>query len=114
MRQQNQVIAQDIYCDGHKHQEQAGPETPIVTRTFPVGTMLIVAMAGPRVLRSRGSRDYSSSFRCLPASSNVPGEALLPLECVVHFQLRISGRSRPYLLMYCLCSTSLSLSCCFR
>ena len=31
-----------------------------------------------------------------------------------HFQLRISGRSWPYLRMYCLCSTSLSLSCCLR
>ena len=33
---------------------------------------------------------------------------------VPHFQFRISGRSWPYLSMYCLCSMSLSLSCCFR
>jgi len=33
---------------------------------------------------------------------------------LLHFQFRISGRSSPYLSMYCLCSTSLSLSCCFR
>jgi hypothetical protein len=31
-----------------------------------------------------------------------------------HFQFLISGRSWPYLSMYCLCSISLSLSCCFR
>ena len=31
-----------------------------------------------------------------------------------HCQLRISGRSSPYLSMYCLCSISLSFSCCFR
>ena len=31
-----------------------------------------------------------------------------------HFQLRISGKSWPFLSMYCLCSISLSLSCCFR
>ena len=31
-----------------------------------------------------------------------------------HFQLRISGMSWPFLSMYCLCSMSLSLSCCFR
>ena len=31
-----------------------------------------------------------------------------------HFQFRISGMSSPYLSMYCLCSISLSLSCCFR
>jgi hypothetical protein len=29
------------------------------------------------------------------------------------FQFRISGRSWPFLSMYCLCSMSLSLSCCF-
>ena len=31
-----------------------------------------------------------------------------------HFQSRISGMSSPYLLVYCLCSISLSLNCCFR
>jgi hypothetical protein len=31
-----------------------------------------------------------------------------------HFQLRISGRSCPCLQIYCLCSTSLSLSCSLR
>jgi hypothetical protein len=31
-----------------------------------------------------------------------------------HFQLRTSGRSSPFLSMYCLCSISLSLSCCFK
>jgi hypothetical protein len=31
-----------------------------------------------------------------------------------HFQLRISGRSSPFLSMYCLCSISLCLSCSFR
>ena len=33
---------------------------------------------------------------------------------VPHFQFRISGMSSPSLSMYCLCSISLSLSCCFR
>ncbi len=33
---------------------------------------------------------------------------------LLHFQFRISGMSWPYLSMYCLCSMSLSLSCCFR
>ena len=33
---------------------------------------------------------------------------------LLHFQFRISGMSSPYLSMYCLCSISLSLSCCFR
>src|SRR5208337_3129760 len=31
-----------------------------------------------------------------------------------HFQVRISGRSSPCLSMYCLCSMSLSLNCCFK
>ena len=31
-----------------------------------------------------------------------------------HLQFRISGMSWPYVSMYCLCSISLSLSCCFR
>ena len=39
---------------------------------------------------------------------------LLRLQGVLHFQLRISGMSSPCLSMYCLCSISLSLSCCFR
>ena len=40
---------------------------------------------------------------------------LLPIHLeLLHFQFRISGRSSPYLSMYCLCSISLSLSCCFR
>ena len=33
---------------------------------------------------------------------------------LLHFQFRISGMSWPCLSMYCLCSISLSLSCCFR
>ena len=33
---------------------------------------------------------------------------------LLHFQFRTSGRSSPFLPMYCLCSISLSLSCCFR
>ena len=33
---------------------------------------------------------------------------------LLHFQFRISGRSWPYFVMYCLCSISLSLSNCFR
>src|SRR5208283_4595914 len=33
---------------------------------------------------------------------------------LLHFQLRISGRSSPCLSMYCLCSMSLSSICCFR
>ena len=44
----------------------------------------------------------------------VPGQRLGPYAGLLHFQLRISGRSSPFLSMYCLCSISLSLSCCFR
>jgi uncharacterized membrane protein YccC len=44
--------------------------------------------------------------------------AAVKLLCVhwglLHFQFRTSGRSCPYFWMYCLCSTSLSLSCCLR
>ena len=40
-------------------------------------------------------------------------DSLAPL-VTPHFQWRISGRSSPYLSMYCLCSISLSLSLCFR
>jgi hypothetical protein len=39
---------------------------------------------------------------------------VLPELVAPQFQWRISGMSSPYLPIYCLCSTSLSLSCCFR
>ena len=50
-----------------------------------------------------------------PAASNLTMAKLPRLHLgMLHFQFRTSGRSSPYLSMYCLCSISLSLSCCFR
>ena len=46
-------------------------------------------------------------------SGACPVYAGLPELVAPHFQLRISGISWPYLSMYCLCSISLSFSCCF-
>jgi len=38
-RQERQVITQHKYRHGGEHQEQADPETPIVMRTLPVGSV---------------------------------------------------------------------------
>jgi len=43
-----------------------------------------------------------------------PVYAGLPGLVAPHFQRQISGKASPYLSLDCLCSISLSLSCCFR
>jgi hypothetical protein len=53
-----------------------------------------------------------SSIAALASSSPIaPGQGASER---LHAQFRISGMSSPFLLMYCLCSISLFLSCCFR
>jgi short chain dehydrogenase len=65
----------------------------------------------------KGGSPPCRQWRPVPELSHAPCHSLRAGHVVPgpgHIQFRISGRSWPWVAMYCLCSISLSLSCCLR
>ena len=75
----------------------------------------VLAARGHRNVRATGVLAGERPLGFAVSNEVKAREPVLPVDYLFapHFQFRISGRSSPFLSMYCLCSISLSLNCCF-